>query len=135
MKATLYTFGYQCGRAARIVADLQHIQHPFPFVDVRNNPDDGKWEWKREYLRQQQSRMLYYWIKNLGNAKYQASMQSVEPIIEIVDMDSGLEELAPILEEHGRAAIFCACANGKRCHRMHVALAARERLGVQVVHL
>jgi uncharacterized protein (DUF488 family) len=134
MKATLYTFGYQSTKAARIVADLQHIQRPFPFVDVRFNPNDGKWQWKREYLRQQPG-MRYHWIKNLGNAKYQASIQSAEPIIEIVDMDAGLEELAPILDEHGRAAIFCACANGKRCHRMHVALAARERLGVQVVHL
>jgi uncharacterized protein (DUF488 family) len=134
MKATLYTFGYQSTKAARIVADLQHIQRPFPFVDVRFNPDDGTWQWKREYLRQQ-SGMRYHWIKNLGNSKYQASMQSAEPIIEIADMDMGLEELAVILEQHGRAAIFCACADRKRCHRMTVAQEAQARLGVHIVHL
>lgn len=134
MKATLYTFGYLSGRAERIFQEL--IAYKTPIVDIRFSPDSRNPKWKQRAIAARPG-ILYHHIQELGNTLYKQALtgQFTEPHIEIADMDSGLSRLAAILQEHTRAAIFCACSSKTNCHRLVVSSEAQARLGVRVIHL
>lgn len=134
MTATLYTFGYLSSRAERIFTELIAVKTPI--VDIRFNPDSRNWKWKQAAIAARDG-IIYHHIQELGNELYKEALSGhfTEPHIKIADSDTGLARLGEILAAHGRAAIFCACNNKTRCHRLTVANLARERLAVQVIHL
>ncbi len=129
---TLYTFGYLAARSERIITELIAVKTPV--IDVRKNPTSKNWKWTQDAISGRPG-IIYHHIEALGNELYLESRQSSTPLIKLVDPDSGLAWLGEILESHGRAAIFCACANKTRCHRLTLAALAREKLAVQIVHL
>lgn len=131
---TLYTFGYLSSRSSRILAELVAVKTPI--VDVRYSPTSKRWEWTQEALSERLS-WQYVWIQSLGNELYKEALSGkfTEPYIKLHAPDSGLARLKEVLDEHGRAAIFCACSNKAACHRMMVAELARKAYGVKVVHL
>jgi nicotinamidase-related amidase len=132
--ATLYTFGYLSPKAERILSEL--IAMKTPVVDVRYKPTSKRWQWTQEAL---QTRLCaqYTWIQELGNEMYLEALNGKfkEPHIKLHAPEIGLTKLKTILDEHGRAAIFCACASKKTCHRIAVAELAKEQFGVTVTHL
>jgi uncharacterized protein (DUF488 family) len=132
--ATLYTFGYLTGRAERTLQEL--IALKTPIVDVRFSPDARQYQWTKEAL-ESRAGIIYYWIRDLGNENYKSALTGKfqELRIKIHDKATGLIELSAILDEHGHAALMCACSSKKTCHRIEVASLAKERLGVQVIHL
>lgn len=130
----LYTFGYLAGRSERIITELIAVKTPI--VDIRFNPDSKNWKWKQAAIAARDG-IIYHHIQALGNDLYKDALsgQFTEPHIKLHDIDTGLAALGAILQEHGRAAIFCACSSKTKCHRIEVARLAKERLGVQIVHL
>lgn len=134
MKKTLYTFGYLGGRAERIISELIAVKTPA--VDIRFSPTSRRYEWTQEALSKRLGTQ-YIWLQSLGNELYQEALsgKSGEPHVRLHDVEQGLAELAAILDQHGRAAIFCACANKTKCHRMVVATLAIVHLDVRVTHL
>lgn len=132
--ATLYTFGYLAGNSERVIRELIAVKTPL--VDVRFNPDSKNWKWKQAALAARGG-IIYHHIPELGNELYKEALtgQFTEPHIKLHNIDMGLARLSEVLAHHGRAAIFCACSNKTRCHRIEVARLAKERLGVQIIHL
>lgn len=131
---TLYTFGYLSGTSQRILRELIAVKTPI--VDVRYSPNAKQYQWTKEAL-ESRAGIIYYWLQDLGNELYKEALtgQFKEPHIRLHNKVNGLIELALILERHNRAALMCACSSKKICHRIEVAALARERLGIQVVHL
>ena len=131
---TLYTFGYLTTKAERIFTELIAVKTPI--IDIRFNADSRNWQWKQAAIAARPG-IMYHHIQELGNELYKDALSGhfTEPHIKLSDPDTGLARLGEILQEHKRAAIFCACASKTQCHRLTVANLARERLGVQIVHL
>lgn len=132
--ATLYTFGYLQGKAERIILEL--IALKTPVVDIRFSPTSRHQQYTQAGM-QSRNDILYFHIIDLGNELYREALtgQFDEPHIKLHEQERGLSALQEILNIYGRAAIFCACASKKKCHRITVAALAKERLGVQVIHL
>lgn len=132
---TLFTFGYLHSRAERIFTEL--IALHIPVVDIRYNATSNRSEYLGEAIRQRAG-IIYYAIPELGNKRYIENLNGkfTEPVVEIADLERGLDFLKSILDEHGKAAIFCACSNVSQCHRKKfVAEQAQRSFGVEVVHL
>ena len=131
---TLYTFGYLNSRAERIISEL--IALKTPIVDIRFNADSKNWRYTQTAFMHRPG-ISYYYIKALGNEWYKEALANKheKPHVKLHDEQTGLIELRSILDRHGKAAIFCACANKTTCHRITVANLAHEQLGVKVVHL
>jgi hypothetical protein len=134
MNATLYTFGYLSARAERIFQELIAVRTPI--VDIRFSPDSRNPHWKQDAIAARPG-IIYHHIQELGNELYKQALtgQFTEPHIQIADIDTGLTRLEAILQEHKRAAIFCACSSKTKCHRLTVATEAQARLSVQIIHL
>ncbi len=132
--ATLYTFGYLQSRAERIISELIAVKTPI--VDIRFSPTSHNYRYTQEAL-QSRPGILYFHIVELGNELYKDALtgQFAEPHIRLHARDEGLKRLKEILDTHKRAAIFCACSSKKTCHRIAVSELAKERFGVQVIHL
>jgi uncharacterized protein (DUF488 family) len=107
-----------------------------PIIDTRYTPDSKRWQWKKEHLERIQG-LTYHWIQELGNLKYKEALTGkfTEQVIEIKDIDVGIQKLADVLKRHGKACLLCACADKNRCHRRIVAQEAKNQLGVNVVHI
>ncbi len=131
---TLFTFGYLSSRAERIITEL--IALKIPVVDVRFSPVSRNWRYTQAAM-QRRDGILYHHIVELGNELYKEALSAshTEPHIKLHAPETGLARLGAILDEHGRAAIFCACSNKTKCHRIAVAQLAQEQLHVKVVHL
>lgn len=131
---TLYTFGYLSSKGSRILSELVAVKTPI--IDVRYNPTSKRYEWKQETLRASLG-ALYMWIQELGNEWYKQALTGkfTEPHIKLSSPEQGIAKLKSVLDAHGRAAIFCACANKTACHRIAVADLAKDSLAVQVIHL
>lgn len=131
---TLYTMGYLAGRAEKKLRDL--ITMHIPLVDTRYNPVSKHYRWTKEHLETIQE-LSYHWIRALGNINYKAALTGkfTEQDIKIKDIDAGINQLADILIEHGRACLLCACSDRNRCHRSIVAKEAEKRLGVKITHI
>ena len=131
---TLYTFGYLCGRTERIITEL--IALKTPIIDVRFNPDSKNWRYKQDAW-QARTGITYLHIVELGNELYKEALTGkfTEPHVRLHAPETGLAKLKEVLDRHGRAAIFCACANKKTCHRIQVAELAREQYGMKIIHL
>lgn len=125
---TLYTIGYQWGRAGQSVQELIAVKTPV--VDIRLEPETGKWDWQKPVLEQQLG-SLYMWIENLGNDLHRQQSGAIQ----IHNLDAGMRQLEAVLSEYGRACLMCACASVVTCHRLTVANEAVKRFGVSVVHL
>lgn len=134
MGLTLYTFGYLAGNSARVLSELKTVGTPI--VDVRFNPSSKRWQWNYDALVVSLGDR-YTWIRELGNELYQEALSGkfTEPHIKLSSPEIGLVKLSEILHVKGRAAIFCACNDKKRCHRIEVARLASDQLHVKVVHL
>jgi uncharacterized protein (DUF488 family) len=133
--ATLYTFGYLSGRAERIIAELIAVKTPI--IDVRYNPTSKHYPYTQEGM-QKRDGILYLHLEELGNELYRQALRSKqfkEPRIKLHAPEAGLARLHDVLQEYGRAAIFCACASKSTCHRSVVAKLAEQRFGVNVIHL
>lgn len=132
--ATLYTFGYLSARADRIFTELIAVKTPI--IDIRFNPDSRNPIWKQAAIAARPG-IIYQHIPALGNELYKEALTGhfTEPHIKIADIDTGLALLGGVLEQYGRAAVFCACSSKTKCHRMEVARRASEVLAVQIVHL
>lgn len=107
-----------------------------PLVDIRFVPQSKRYQWNKDVLETTYGDR-YHWVQELGNTLYREALTSTftEPKIELYKPKEGLEMLMDILEEHGHAAIFCACSNYERCHRAVVAKMAKDQYGVKIVHL
>jgi hypothetical protein len=85
----------------------------------------------------------YRWLVELGNPQKNDRAMTVlrEQLASEDDkwpVNRGLALLAKILRESGPAALLCACADWRKCHRTVIAEAIRERypkLGIEVVHV
>jgi uncharacterized protein (DUF488 family) len=130
---TLYTMGYLAPRSDKKLRDL--ITMNIPVVDTRYNPTSKHPEWRKEHLDQMVG-IAYYWVQDLGNLTYKEALNGrVEELdIKIKDIDAGINQLANILDKHGKACLLCACAS-KKCHRFIVAEEAVKRLDVRVTHI
>ena len=109
-KHTLYTFGYLAASSERTFAEL--IETQTPVVDIRYKPTSRHWQYNQEMLAQRDN-ILYYWIEELGNERYQEALSGkyTEPRIKLHNAKVGLSKLKVILDQHGRAALLCACAS------------------------
>lgn len=134
MSQSLYTFGYLNPKAEKIITELVAIKTPL--VDVRYHPASRNYRYTQDAL-QRRLGGLYVWIQELGNELYKEALTGAydEPHIKLHAPDYGIARLQAVLEQHGRAAIFCACNNRIKCHRIAVAQLAKEQLGVKVYHL
>lgn len=135
MQQTLYTFGYLSPKGERIISELITVRTPL--VDVRFNPDSRNWRYKQETLQARQG-AIYRHIVELGNELYKDALSGeyTEPHIKLHAPGEGLAKLKAILDEFGRAAVFCACSNKTRCHRIEVARLARAAWPeLKIVHL
>jgi uncharacterized protein (DUF488 family) len=128
----LYTFSYGSSRAARTFDEL--IALKTPVVDVRLVPVSTNFLYSGEVLKVRPG-IKYFHLPNLGNDLYKEARKVSGPLISLHDVEAGLAELKAIIDEHGRAAIFCACTNKKTCHRVLIAQLAKERYGVRVMHV
>jgi hypothetical protein len=106
---TLYTFGYLSSSAERTFAEL--IATHTPVVDIRYKPTSRHWQYNQEMLSRRDG-ILYYWIEELGNEWYKQALTGrySEPRIKLHDQNVGLGKLKAILDQHGKAALLCACA-------------------------
>jgi hypothetical protein len=131
---TLYTFGYLSTRADRTFAELTRTQTPV--VDIRYKPCSRHWQYNQDVLSCR-SNLLYYWIEELGNEHYKEALTGrySEPRIKLHNARAGLVRLKAILDQHGKAALLCACASPATCHRRMVADLAAKHLGCHVIHL
>jgi hypothetical protein len=135
MTQTLYTFGYLSTKAERIFKELIAVRTPI--IDVRYKPVSKHWQYMQSAIRQRDG-IIYFYIKELGNEWYKEALAGKfqEPHIKLHAPEEGLAKLQAVLEEYGRAAIFCACSSKKTCHRIEVAKLAQERIaGLEVIHL
>ncbi len=130
----LYTFGYLNSKAERIINELITVHTPI--VDVRFNPTSKRHTCTQEGFKARTG-IIYFHIVELGNELYREALtgQFTEPHIKLSAPEQGIAKLQGILDTYGRAAIFCACASCKNCHRKTVAELASSQLGVQIVHL
>lgn len=130
---TLYDFGYLSSRSNRILKEL--IACKIPLVDVRYSPTSRRYEWTQEAL-EKHAGLIYIHVQELGNELYKDALsgQFTEPNIRIHAPEMGMTKLKAVLDEHGRAAICCACTH-KGYHRFHVAKMAEEQFNVRVIHL
>jgi hypothetical protein len=131
---TLFTFGYLSSTSERIISEL--IALKIPLIDIRFRPVAKNHRYMPDAFRSRPG-AIYIYIHELGNENYKAALNGKfeETDILIPHMDVGLSCLNDVFDEHGKAAIFCACSSRKTCHRAVVAQAAHERYGVKVVHL
>ncbi len=132
----LYTFGYLNPRADRIVADLLAVGATL--VDIRYVAASARYDWCYEALCRRYPGNVYMHVPELGNELYRQALTGnfQEPHIKLHDPETGMRRLERILNAYQRrVAIFCACASRKTCHRILVADMARQRFGVQVIHL
>jgi hypothetical protein len=131
---TLYTFGYLSNKTERTIAELVSLSTPL--VDIRFTPNSKRWQYTQEVMKAQYGKN-YIWIRELGNETYKESLSGkfTDPQIKLHNPRVGLNKLMDILEQHGHAAIFCACAKYEHCHRAFVAGLARQQYAVKVVHL
>ena len=131
---TLYTFGYQSARIDRVLYGLNYMN--IPLVDIRMSRYAGftRDQWSDPFV--EKVAPVYYWVQALGNSSYQESRQSQTPVLTYVNLEVGLARFDTILDDHGKAAICCACAGVNRCHRKDVAAHAQKRLScLRVFHL
>jgi uncharacterized protein (DUF488 family) len=128
----LYTFSYGSSQVERTIKELIILK--IPVVDVRLIPVSHNYMYSGDVLKFRPG-IIYHHIPNLGNDLYREARKVSGPLIGLHDVEAGLVELKAILDEYGRAAIFCACSNKKICHRILVAQLAKERYGVRVVHV
>jgi uncharacterized protein (DUF488 family) len=130
----LFTFGYLSSRAERIFAECIALR--IPCVDIRYSPTSNKAACLGETLCQRDG-IIYYAVPELGNKRYVENLNGTfqEAVIEIANLERGLDILKSILDEHGKAAIFCACASWEHCHRGLVADEAHNLFGLEIVHL
>jgi uncharacterized protein (DUF488 family) len=131
---TLYTFGYLSAKAERMINEFIAVKTPL--VDIRFSPTSRNWRYTQGFL-QTRPGVIYVHIVELGNELYKQALSgdSQEPHIKLHNPETGLIRLEEVLRAHGRAAIFCACTSKKKCHRTVVAELAKERFGVNIVHL
>lgn len=131
---TLYTFGCRHSNAERTFYEL--ITMHIPVIDIRYSATSNNKRYSGEAIAARKG-IVYTHIPALGNTRYIENLNGsfVEPIIEIANMDAGLDVLYQIVMKHGNAAIFCACSSVERCHRKLVAQEAHNLFGWQVVHL
>lgn len=131
---TLYTFGYLSSRAERIINDLITVNTPI--IDVRMNPDSKNFRYTQEAFSKRPG-ITYYHVGELGNELYKEALTGAftEPHIKLHEPEAGIAKLKEILDTYGRAAIFCACSDSKKCHRMRIAALAEAQLKVKVYHL
>lgn len=134
MTDTLYTFGYLSAKAERTITELITVKTPI--IDVRYSPTSKHYCFTQESMRTRAG-IDYYHIQTLGNTLYKEALtgEYKEPHIQIAYLDAGLQTLHTLLEQHHRAAIFCACTSKTKCHRVHVANEYKARYSVQIVHL
>lgn len=133
-KKTLYTFGYLHSSANRVFSEM--ISLHVPCVDIRYSATSHKLEYNGYILKQKQG-LVYAHIPELGNTRYLENLNGDfrEPIIDIANMDAGMEALSLITMQHSSVAIFCACSDVEHCHRKVVAEEAHRRYGWEIVHL
>lgn len=132
---TLYTMGYLASKADKKLRDL--ITMGIPLVDVRYKPDSKRMQWWKSTLEEDTPGLVYYWIQDLGNVNYKAALTGnfTETDIKIKDIDTGISQLADILEKHNKACLLCACSDRNRCHRSIVAMEAEKRLRAKITHI
>ena len=97
-------------------------------IDIRLNP----WSRRAAFRRRQLSealRPMYGLLPDLGNVNYRTGGP-----IKLKHEERGLAHLAGYLRDLP-VIVMCACRDLERCHRRVVAERARERFGVEVVHL
>lgn len=132
---TLYTFGYLKKSSGRALKELSLLQ--VPIVDIRYRPYSPTHpQWRKEYL--EQSGIIYYWVQELGNELYKEALARTfqEPQIKLHAPEEGIKKMAEILQRHGRAAIFCACATPASCHRSVVAHLLQEQMPkLKIIHI
>jgi hypothetical protein len=134
---TLYTFGYLHPREKRDQLIFHHlIIMRIPCIDIRYSATSNDKHYSGEVIKARPG-IIYEHIPDLGNTRYFENLngQFQEPVIEIANMQAGLDALHAIMMQYGKAAIFCACSSVEHCHRKVVAQKAHELFGWQIVHL
>jgi hypothetical protein len=130
----LFTFGYLHGSAERTFSEC--IALHIPLIDVRYSATSNDKRYGGEAIKAR-SGIIYHALPALGNRRYRENLNGsfVEPIIEIADLEAGLDALHSVMLEYGKVAIFCACSSPGQCHRRIVAEEAHNLFGWEIVHL
>lgn len=120
----LYTFGYLHSSAERTFSELIALR--VPIIDVRYSAASHNWRYTGDAIGRRNG-IVYAHISELGNTRYIENLNGDfrEPVVEIANLEAGLDALYTILMQHRQAAIFCACSSVEHCHRRLLAQEAR----------
>ena len=119
----LCTIGYR-GRSFSGLADLLREHGVAVLVDVRYAAETRQKTFAKSTLSKRlpaEAGIEYVHCEVLGNRNYRSGP------INIVDLDSGVEEVERLAAGHGTIAVMCACRSVQGCHREEVSRALSER--------
>jgi len=122
----IYTFGYNSNSLQYFEAKVKELDAIV--VDVRFNPNSFSPFWTRKNLEKCFS--SYKHVPSLGNKKYKE-----KGVMEIVDLNSGCEEVISMMELGFNCILLCACLNLEECHRKIIAEEISKKTKCEIIHL
>jgi len=119
----IFTVGYQ--NITRKELKSQIDERKAALVDIRYVPFSRNPFWTLDQL-QEVFKPDYFHIKQLGNVNYK-----LRNSFKILDMESGINMLFPILEKYKNIFLLCSCKNLETCHRFLVAEEIKNKLKIE----
>jgi len=119
----IFTIGYR--NITRRDLEDKISENQAALVDIRYVPFSINPFWTLDQL-QRVFKSRYFHIKQLGNVNYK-----IKNSFKILDMESGIEILSPILEKYKNVFLLCSCKDLKTCHRLIVAEEIKKRLEIE----
>lgn len=124
----IYSYGYRHRSPDELVALAERLDATVG--DCRYQPYSRQRQWGRDFL-QKRLGQRYVWLRAFGNLRYR---ETAADAVELVDPETGLREVAPILARRSLIAL-CMCEHHHECHRKDVIELIAARFGLPMVLL
>lgn len=96
-------------------------------IDTRISPKSKNTAWNKESLAETLG-IRYVHVKELGNRLLNQGK------IAILNMEQGVQQVAPYLRSGKSIVLMCACTSHHTCHRSIVAAELARRTGCKIVN-
>lgn len=124
---TLYTYGYQMGASAEVLAQAMAAQN-ITVADVRMNPVSRNAAWNKKRLQTLLGNH-YVHVSALGNRNYKNGGE-----IELAAPAAGLATVSDLMQAT-HVLLLCACKDVHSCHRLTAGMLVQGALGCDLIHM